>query len=76
MNQLYLPNFVVNSGTSGALGKTSLTISRNPAIPEIDLVVVVVPEHAPELSHSSSVARTTPDKPIKATVVGSNCSLV
>jgi hypothetical protein len=48
--------------------------------PEINLVVVVVvvvaPEHAPELSHSSSVARTTPDKPIKATVVDSNCSLV
>jgi hypothetical protein len=76
MNQLYLPNFFVNSGTSGVLAETSLTISWKSAAPEIDLLFTPVAPVASELSYSSFVASITPDKPIKATVVDSNSSSV
>jgi hypothetical protein len=80
MDQLYLPNLIVNSGTSGVPRKTKLTIWLKLAAPEInppeiDLVVVVLAP-APELSSIVVRSRSTPDKPIKATVVDSNCSLV
>jgi hypothetical protein len=76
MYHRYVPNFIVNSCTSGAFHKTSLTICRFP-IDRLSISLSPLQSHAPELfCFSLFVARTTPDKPIKATVVSAcNCSL-
>jgi hypothetical protein len=76
MDQLYLPNLIVNSGTSGEHGESRLTILMR-SILLIDRSAIPLYRSrcrccsgalAPELYRS----RTTPDKPIKATVVDSS----